>query len=278
LPRLGGFDGSLSELEEGDAQDRDQSLKLGNSEHRDLFRALCADLVQATESVPPREDDMAATIITQRLWRWQELLRRRSARTLSYSERLGLFGELLVLGEWVTGILTLGQAVRTWRGPDKDQQDFLLAGGLLEVKSQLATADRGVRIASEHQLDEISGRIWLCHQRFNAGTEQTQSARTLNEAVAVLRAKLEDEDALAPEIFEARLIEAGYVQREEYDADSWRLATRVFYEVRGGFPRIRSADLRPGVENVSYSIRLTECEPYRVSEEDVLTWVVGTDE
>lgn len=266
LPQLGGIEVSIQRLEDGESPEWELALELENKAYEDLFRALCGDLVHATESLGAGQDDAAATILVQRLCRWQTLLNRRSSILLNYTERLGLFGEILVLRECLKPRLGIEAAVRSWRGPTGSEQDFLLSGGVLEVKSQLATDDRAIRISSTDQLDEISGPIWLCHQRFSNNAKDSDSPQTLNDVISEIRTDLQGADFLSAELFETRLIELGYVTRDEYDADSWALTGRSFYEIFGDFPRIKTGELRSGIERVTYSIRLSSCNEYLVDE------------
>jgi hypothetical protein len=119
-------------------------------------------------------------------------------------------------------------------------------------------------ISSEAQLDATAGRLLLCHQCIATATPQRDGAFTLNSLVAGIEHALAGAGDAARDGFEAALVAWGYVQRPEYDEGAWTLTLRRAYEVSEGFPCIVAAMLPAGVQNVSYEVRLSDCEPFAV--------------
>ncbi|WP_170296020.1 PD-(D/E)XK motif protein [Azospirillum brasilense] len=272
LPKLAGIEISPVPL---DRSEWGLSLKLLDSSQLDIFRALCANLMEATAAVERGNATAAASIVVARLRRWQELLRARRETILSLPERIGLFGELLLLRGIFQPQIGLPEAVKAWRGPHGDEQDFLFGSWLIEAKTQLSSADRKVRISSAEQLDSASGQLMLCHQTLGIGDPDTDAAETLNELVEDLRTQLEHSHPDAAELFGAKLIESGYERRDEYDADHWILAGQDFFTVAGDFPRIRPSLLPPAVCDVRYAIRLDACSEFRISSDEAIRRVFG---
>ena len=270
LPRLAILDLALTHRPDGLSE---LTIRLLDRSQFDIFRALCADLLAATEHLPRRDDGAGIQIILTRLRRWRELLRARHDRRLSDAEVIGLFGELLLLRDTFLVHLQPGNAVAAWRGPYMEEQDFSLREWLIEVKTQVASADSTIQISSENQLDSRSGRILLCHQTVAHDSADDPVARTLNSLVAEITGRLSATSPAACDRFLATLCEFGYRELQDYDRDAWTPHDRSFYLVADGFPKITRGDLRQGVEGVRYGIRLDSCEPFRVSERDVVDWV-----
>ena len=58
---------------------------------------------------------------------------------------------------------------------------------LFEVKTQIVTADRRIRISSEDQLDPVQGRILICNQGLAPVPPVELPAGTLNSLVTEIR-------------------------------------------------------------------------------------------
>ena len=269
LPKLASIE--LDALRLGDTRCR-LVLTLLESEHSDIFRALCTDLMVATAALARHESLAGLKVTLQRLLRWQGLLKRARDDLLSRSKVIGLVGELLALRDLLLPRLSVFDAVQSWRGPYGDEQDFLVAGTIVEVKTQLSTSDRHLTISSEDQLDTTSGRILICHQNLDAPAAEEGGALSLNELVSSLAERMDDADQGAADLFQSALLEAGYRAREEYGRPYWLLNGRSFYEVREGFPRVVPQMLGAGIHGVRYKIALQACEEYEIDEESALNW------
>jgi hypothetical protein len=234
------------------------TLVLRDSGQIDIFGALCANLMDATRHLASAAGEEALRVVIARLKRWQELLGRRRDNILTRQKIIGLVGELVVLRDHVLTRLAPAESILCWRGPYSDEQDFVFAGRILEVKTQLATADRRLQIASEHQLDTVSGPIALLHQSIGAGAGDA-SARSLNQLVSEISDIILERSPDALDLFNAGLIEVGYAVRPEYDAEAWAPAGARVYEILNGFPRIAASDLPPGISRVQYDVSPTFC-------------------
>ena len=240
-------------------------LVLGHAADFRNFALMCSSLMLATAHLAPSQSGVGLVRSVEELHRWQEMLRRKSDRLLSKSERIGLVGELLFLRDVLADRLGWSAAIKCWNGPGGHEQDFVVAGSIFEVKTQVVTADRRIRISSEDQLDPVQGRILLCNQGIAPLPPADPASRTLNALVTELRDAMAGAGSGAPEMLEIALLEAGYEERPEYDEENWVLVDRTYYAVIGDFPRIERRDLRSGVEMVKYSIRVSDCVPYTVS-------------
>jgi hypothetical protein len=232
------------------------------------FALMCKSLMLATDKLAPTQSGKGLLQAIKEVHRWQEMLRRRTDCLLSKGERIGLFGELLFLRDVLSDRIGWNAAIKCWNGPNGHEQDFVVAGTIFEVKTQVVTADRRIRISSEDQLDPVQGRILLCNQGIAPLPSAAPVARTLNALISEIRDAFAEAGVGALELLEIALLEAGYREQSEYNEESWILVDRIFYEVSGEFPRIERGDLRPGVEMVNYSIRVSECVPFIISHDD----------
>ena len=82
-------------------------------------------------------------------------------------------------------------------------------------------------------------------------------------------------DILIP-AFEDRLLAAGYhrAQRELYADVGYTKRKVTHYRVSAAFPRILPKDLRTGVEDVRYSVRLAGATEFIVPEDRVLAAII----
>jgi len=268
LPRLSGMDCEWDEL----GNDRVRlCLVLHHKENLSNFSLMCTGLMLATESITATQSARGMLRTIEELHRWQEMLRRRRDTLLSRNEQIGLLGELLFFRDELEPRWGVLPALHSWNGPEGHEQDFVVGGTIFEVKTQVVTADRRIRISSEDQLDPVQGRILICNQGVAPLPIADSSARTLNSLVAEIGMQVASAGSHAGELFEIAMLRAGYEPRDEYDEESWVLIDRAFYEVSGDFPRIERADLRKGVEMVKYSIRVSDCQTYVVDIEKTMT-------
>lgn len=248
-------------------------LTLTDSEQFDIFRALCSDLMLATRELAKNESADGLAITLNRLTRWQGMLERVRDDLLSQRRIIGLVGELLVLRDVLMPRLSVFDAVHSWRGPFGDEQDFLLAGRIIEVKTQLSTSDRFLNISSEQQLDTASGPIVVCHQTLDVPANEGSGAASLNGLISSLSGVMAGNDFAAVGLFRSALLEAGYRRRDEYDRPYWLLNGRSFFEVREGFPRIVPEIYEAGIDRVRYRVAVQACADFEIGEEAAVEWV-----
>lgn len=260
LPILGGIEICL---EHNEGRSDELILELLESEQKSIFRALVADILLATKDVIPGDNAAGAARVLTRIERWQDLLKKRRNQVLSRQAIIGLFGELHFLKERVLPRMQPTEAVSAWRGPHGEEQDFAIGGWIIELKTQLSTADQFLKISSEAQLDTASGPIVLCHQNIASTPSGDGEALSLNSIVEEIRKELLNRGASALDIFEAGLIAACYETRKEYDEDSWTLVKADFYEIGKDFPRLVPDTIPAGVQRVSYRIIPAACSEFQ---------------
>lgn len=265
LPRLSGIDIDLVE-----GVPERLTLTLIEKDQKDIFRALCLNLVEATRGLEKGDSRQGAIIVVNRIKRWQELLKIRSEGALSKPEIIGLVGELLFLKNVLMTEMDISDAVHAWTGPFENEQDFALKRCVVEVKTQLVTSDKSLRISSEHQLDGRSVPVLIWHLLLGVVSASDPQRLTLNNLVSSLQPIVLQGGAGAVDAFNTALMEVGYWPRPEYDDYSWIEVESRFFEVREGFPSITPSELRSGIRRVSYSIDMEACLEFIISDEDAV--------
>lgn len=238
-------------------------MSLVDDSDRDIFLALCNDLVAATGGLKRGDSQQGVIIVIARLVRWRELFRNRRSG-LSFEQIIGLTGELFFLRDCLLARLDTTSAVGMWRGPFGDEQDFAVGHSIIEVKTQLSTADAALHISSENQLDTVSGPVIIAHQLLSQAARETAGALSLNQLVADLRSAISAASTASADKFDASLLAAGYAPLAGYDEPIWIVVGRDMYTVGEAFPRIIPSMLPPGIEKVRYRLRVSACLPFQV--------------
>ena len=246
-------------------------VRLSRPQYADIFTALVEDV--ANYVALATNDTQAVRALLGRLERWQAFLRRHTAGCLSEEAQRGLYGELWLLGERLIPRKGLQQSVHAWTGPLSTHQDFQFARTAIEVKTSASKQHQKLQVSSERQLDGTGvENLLIFHQSLD--TRQS-GGETLVERVCHLRS-LVAADPLAMQEFEERLFAAGYLDchAANYEGIGYSSREINYYRVIGNFPRIIETDLRDGVGDVRYTISVTECKHYSISEAEFLDLIV----
>lgn len=248
------------------------AVRLSDSRYSDIFTVVADDLARQLGSATSLA--ASADVLVARLRKWQEFLDRFPPEGLGPLEQQGLFGELWLLSEILIPEIGTRTPVEGWLGPQAMSQDFHLPAATVEVKTSTAKSHTTLAISSARQLDSTGiAKLFLFYLGLD---ERRQDGDTLPGAVATLRQLLSG-DPIAADVFETRLVEAGYLDCHAplYAPVSYVVRERHAFLVGDGFPRIVEADLRNGVGNVRYTISLSECMHHRVEDSDFRAQICG---
>lgn len=246
-------------------------FKLLNFEHKDIFSVLCEDLI-ASISIESNETKIIR-IILNRFEKWKSMFSKIGLQGLKPEEQRGLFGELYFLRKFLKLNSDFLAVINTWTGSEKQIRDFQSGSWAVEVKTTHGNNHQKVHISSERQLDTTNlETLFLYHISLE---QQQNSGETLNDIVDsvidTLRAEI-----IALNKFKSKIYEVGYfeLQRNLYETIGYHIRQDKFYKVEKDFPRIEENDLRIGVGDVKYSIILSQCEPFSISESEVFHTVI----
>ena len=246
-------------------------LVLTDPQHQGIFNILIEDLVREEEE--PADERTGVGRFLARLIDWQRLLMRYSTGVLSRESQQGLWGELWTLREVAAPAVGFCAATRAWRGPLGADQDLQLPGAALEVKTSTAHSFERLLIASERQLD-VAPDIALALIALSLDA-RPDHGETLSEIVSAIRSAAAE--AGCPQPVEERLLLFGYrdSDADSYDNIGYTIRSRHQFRVHEGFPRIVSSDLRTGVSDVTYSIAVTACAIFEITEGELANLLRG---
>ena len=240
------------------------TIQLFSDVNTDIFAYLCGNLVETIERCD--KEAKAIKLVLNRLEKWKTMFSKGASDGLSITEQQGLYGELMYLHKLVLrGIFSYIDTLKIWVGADKAMRDFQGKDWAVEAKTiSINNADQ-ITINGERQLDEtLLDKLYLYHLSVEASR---MNGQTLNDKVDELRSLFSDDKA-ALNIFNAKLMEAGYFDhhRELYRERCYKIRKESIYVIDDSFPRIKESELRDGVSNTVYSINVSTCAEYMVSE------------
>jgi hypothetical protein len=209
--------------------------------------------------------ETALAVFVASLQQWKRFFDAAGPEGLSEEKLLGLLAELQFLRDFAIRYTSSAiTALGGWVGPDPLSKDFEYPGCAVEVKAASSREPVKAWINGERQLDDQGVEdlflFVLLTERAAAG------GTTVPELVEAIRTLL-PEGSLARLKFEEKLIAYGYhdMYRARYEATRFILHGYRLFQVRAGFPRL-TAMLPEGVGDISYTITLSACEPFRAQE------------
>ena len=121
-----------------------------------------------------------------------------------------------------------------------------------------------MRISSEEQLARSGfSSLFLHVVDIQQASQNSAGALNLRGVVARLRSALDTSVPEAVEFYDAKLLEAGYLEEDDYSDVHWVIRGTRLFEVTEDFPRIDGrTDLSPAVSKVEYGLDLTFCDAF----------------
>ncbi|MCY4300239.1 MAG: PD-(D/E)XK motif protein [Aestuariivita sp.] len=263
LPNLRGLEIEIRTPEEGNHALL--VIRLKDNGQRDIFYRLCVDIVAATRAAQSEKE--AVEQFLARTWRWHRLLRGGRNERLSDEEQKGLIGELRLMQEHLFSAVGMEACIKSWSGPLGTPKDFEIGRVCIEAKTRRGAATPFVSISSEHQLETsgIDTLFLVVSELTGASSDDTKGLSVSDVARSVL-ANLQENDASVVELFEQRLLAAGFEWNHDYSDNKWLVGTEHVFEITENFPRIVPDMYPSGASNVRYSIALKDCESFRVDQ------------
>lgn len=268
LPQFRGFDISPVKFSDDSPESVIVGFILNDPAFEDVFSTLCEDIYQTAK--PEKNQKQMIRGVIERLLMWHHFLDIFGSQGLSPEYQRGLYGELRFLRDILFPRIGIEKAIRAWKGPSKGNQDFQISGIGVEVKTTIAKQHQKIPIASEQQLDDTGLNVlYIYHLSLH---EVNESGETLPAIIDQIRSLIALQKGPVHE-FEIQLFKAGYIdtQRIKYESRGYVDRDIHIFLVKNEFPRIVENDLKNGVGDVHYTIALSSCIPFGVSEADFLS-------
>lgn len=214
------------------------------------FAMMCEQIIRQGRTQPPGA--CPATFLLRQVARWHRLLALGPDGLLRQEDQQGLLGELLVLTQ-ASERFGPEAAAASWVGPDEAPQDFALPSVNVEVKA-MQSGSACVTVSSLDQLETGDQPLLLVVvelARCALGT----GGLSLFDAVAQAREAL----ASAPQAvdrFEEQLGKAGYIDRDEYKLNEYRVARTRWFSVGPTFPRLARSSVPEAIRDARYELRV----------------------
>jgi len=242
------------------------NLVLVDKQFKDVFNTLIADVISAI--VNETDTKVILKSYSNRLIKWQSLFERFEQHGLTQQEQRGLYGEIFFIRKSLQINSELQNIITSWTGTENQNRDFQSGSWAVEVKTTHGNNHQKVQISSERQLDTNNlENLILYHISLE---QQQNSGETLNDIVDSVIDLLSD-DIVTLNKFKSKIHEVGYfdLHRNLYDSNGYHIRQEIFYKVENDFPRIEENDIRAGVGDVKYSIILSQCRHYAISETEM---------
>lgn len=263
LPQSLGFVAHLARFEHDPERSSSLVLEATEPHFNSVFGVLAENLV--TRILAREQQETALSVFIASLQQWRRFFDSTGPEGLSEEKLIGLLGELEFLQDFaIRHISTAVTALSGWVGPDPLSKDFEYPRCAVEVKATAGREPMKAHINGERQLDDQGvGSLFLfvlLVERAAAG------GTTVPELVQSIRVLL-PEGSPARLTFEEKLLAYGYhdMHRVRYDSSRFIVHGYRLFHVRPGFPRL-TALLPEGVGDISYSVTLSACEPFRAQE------------
>lgn len=206
----------------------------------------------------------------ERIKSWANFLKP-SRSGLSHSEFVGFLGELYVLSEYLMQVVSPGDAVRSWIGPEGKKQDFTFKNSAIEVKTTISGNPKTIRISSLDQLDRVTEKLYLLRVVASpSGGDTGFCLGSLYENCL----KLVSQDIVAERRFLQKATKLYGKASERQIKDHYLIVDVSVFEVDDEFPKITQNAVDAAIREVTYELSIGGIEEHKVSDsiKDIVTY------
>lgn len=252
LPECEGF--SVFVIEQNNSQNDLLAVSRKPGACLEIFLVMATDLIQVVADLFVDGKLGSILPIINRIGLWQEFWHQKRPPVLSPQKEVGLFGELTLLREILSQNVSCGEALSSWKGPERNIHDFVFKNGSIEVKSTIGEDGFLISISSIDQLACIANtQLFLAAFKLSVTNdgqrlpELIKSVRTFFEAVPTQKV-----------LFDSLLLKYGY---SDLYAENYRRFFSVednkIFKIDDSFPRIIREKLPSEIVEASYSIDIS---------------------
>ena len=187
-------------------------------------------------------------------------------KRLSEDEQVGLFGELVILNDFILKKRGIKEGLECWTGPSK-KHDFTLPESLLEVKTTKSPKLRVINASSMNQLSpEQTKPLYLIFQRLN----KKQSGKTLPEYISEISDNISADSKDLLKTFSIKLLQSKYFESQsKYYFEKYDKGEQLFFNIKQGFPHVKIS-YSDAISNIkfAYKIDLDKCLDFKINKEE----------
>jgi len=249
-------------------------ISVKNSELSKQFKFIAHDIISNCNKIPTNNNVAIYETIISILNKWKNFFKISKKRNLSPEMRRGLFGELFFLNNILKKATTARLSVDAWQGPKGHEQDFNHNKNLFEIKTQLSSSDKIIKIASLEQLDVISGQIWIYHIGISPTENNQENSISLEDLISDIISSLGN-DNFGIDIFLSNLLEIGYDHEAEYKKDKYVISFENFYKIEDDFPVITRQMISSPIVTANYSLNVNLLDKWKTDSSSFHNEVFG---
>ena len=243
-------------------------IMLSDEDKLSQFFLFSEDLIESVERNCAQDSPSILNILEQTAARWVQLFKIKKKGFTETVER-GLIGELLVLRDILLPNFNASECVFSWNGPKSHEQDFLINSKMIEVKCQLASSDKIVKISSLEQLDIISGDIFLAHIGIGDATNNSQDTFSLTYLTDDIVSKMSG-DNYAIDALLKKMELVGYYHGTTQSSRNYSKVFEHYFEVTENFPRIARSSVSQSIGKASYSLNTSQLDNWEIGQKELI--------
>lgn len=230
----------------------------------EIFDVLSKDLLKTMEKA--KNENEALEILSNRLQYWTELFKRKK-EFMDEKWVRGFVGELWFLDNILSKKIGIDEAIKSWVGPEKSNQDFITSKKIFEIKTR-GQQSNVVTISNNNQLER---NMYLVVIELSRSSEVGSSSFNLSTLINSIKNKITSPSTYIN--LNEKLLNLGLYPSEEieiYDKFSYENKSVVYYYLNDNFPILEHSEVPKGIVKYSYDLLLSSIEDSKTSEE--LLW------
>lgn len=226
----------------------------------DVFSRLCEDLMDV--SMPFNVEVQGLNAVTNRFVVWQRMFE--SIHTsLGTNTLKGLIGELEFASKYLSRSRKWDDILDGWRGPDAGDRDYVFDDCWYEIKA-VATGKTTVSISSLDQLDTDECGELIVFRIDTTSSQDPQSFNVRDYIKSIKQGLSHDLNLLRK--FEIKMIETGYVDKEDYGEIWFTCSSPTRYKVDDVFPRLTSNNVPSEIVKANYELSLAAINNWKIED------------
>lgn len=230
---------------------------------QEIFEIFSKDIVTSVEKADTEEEVLS--IIAKRFKYWADLFKRPRG---IYDEKWiqGFCGELWFLDNVLIDRIGSGEAIKSWTGPEKANQDFITSNKVFEIKTRMQQTN-SIKISSDNQL---SKNMYLAIIETSKSSEVAKESFNLYKLISSINTKI-----VNPKIhgeFNRKLLELGLFPLNNarvYDKNAYEFVSLMYYKINNDFPFIDHMSVPSAINKYSYELSIPSIDKFVISEEKV---------
>ena len=250
--------------------DKSILMSLKNNEYNDFFRDI-VNLILTKINLKKINQEKSVDFFFKNLLSAKNFFDSDALpKHLSVEKETGLFGELIILSEYINRKYSDEETLNYWTGPSQ-KHDFTTENILLETKTTKNDGKKIIHTSSNDQISPIFEKpLYLSFVQI----ENDPSGKTLKTLIDEITKKFEKKSNVLINDFYIKLRHYGYYDsHKDFYNDKYVLKDCNFYFISNTFPHIKDIKEPEPIFDLSltYKINLEKCEDFRINEEELIS-------